>query len=243
DRRACGVDVSRLVVEPRRHFGAARTKTEPVEEPIVEVKPIDGRPIVAERAAVLREELDAYTKLVAGKHREVQPHLGELEAASLRAHEKLVVRRVDEALAREAVELDARLGERALGSRRARRDERQEQQRTREALAETSASPSWGPFATPFQAGSLKQVPPQPSSFAFRNVTTEHKARSNHTSLPGRPSHGALLGRPSDGTRSPAISAPQGSRAQAARLDVPRRRPCLVGRARQKIGRASCRDR
>jgi hypothetical protein len=92
-----------------RHLDATGPQAQPIGVAVVDVEPVELRVEVAARAEVSREELSTDAELLLGRRRDVHPDLGELEAATQRTRQIVVVRRLDETLAGEAVHLD-RLG-------------------------------------------------------------------------------------------------------------------------------------
>jgi hypothetical protein len=97
------VDVGDVVVQPERQLDASGANAEPVLPPIVEIEPIDVGLVVSDRAEVAGEQLDPDSELVGHSAGDVEPDLGELEAALLRLGEIVVVGRDQEPLAHEPV--------------------------------------------------------------------------------------------------------------------------------------------
>src|SRR5438132_11478261 len=73
---------------------------------VIEGIPIERCPIIANRSQGVRKDLQSKRQPVGGGQREVQPELGELEAALRRAREVVIGRREQESLADEAVDLE-----------------------------------------------------------------------------------------------------------------------------------------
>ena len=75
-------------------------------QPVVDVRPVDDRLVVADGPEVLREDLNAGAKVGAELLRHVEPGLEELEAAALGVSEVVVAGRQHRALAHPAMDLE-----------------------------------------------------------------------------------------------------------------------------------------
>src|SRR5207245_8414746 len=73
---------------------------------VVEIVPIERSPVIAEGSQLPGEDLQSKGQPVGGGQRDVQPHFGELEAASRRVGEIIVRRSEEETLADERVHVE-----------------------------------------------------------------------------------------------------------------------------------------
>src|SRR5690606_30022288 len=153
DRDAGNVDVAGFVIEAGGDLQSPGADTEPIEEAIIGIEPIERRIVVAETAKVAREQLGAKAQAWRQLLGKVDPNFAELEATVLGLREEVVVRGVDESLTDETVcfEVEPAVFCFALSNGVAAAGD--EQQRASQRMTEPGAA-ALGPVETTHESGS-----------------------------------------------------------------------------------------